>query len=240
MGYEAIDRMSEVNCGTPHWMARIIGISALVLAGAQPALADAWIRVNQIGYLPNDPKIAVLSSDEPLTGEFQVSEFKADIGPDQGAWGPFAHNYRLDFSDVKSAGQYQVKFGAVASPKFAIGDNAYASVPAKLLEFMQLQRCGDNPLTGKCHQEDGFDAATGEMVDVTGGWHDAGDRLKHMITTSYCVVRALTSASSPSVATSTAKPSSSRSSSKSDADGEAIRALLRTIAREVGLAYESA
>jgi hypothetical protein len=187
MGYEAIDRMSEVNCGTPHWMARIIGISALVLAGAQPALADAWIRVNQIGYLPNDPKIAVLSSDEPLTGEFQVGEFKAAIGADQGAWGPFAHNYRLDFSDLKSAGEYQLKFGDVASPKFDVGADAYAEVPGKLLEFMQLQRCGDNPLTGKCHQEDGFDAVTGEMVDVTGGWHDAGDRLKHMITTSYCV-----------------------------------------------------
>ena len=35
--------------------------------------------------------------------------------------------------------------------------------------------------------EDGFDTVTGEMVDVGGGWHDAGDRLKHMITTSYCV-----------------------------------------------------
>ncbi|MBL9161532.1 MAG: glycoside hydrolase family 9 protein [Planctomycetaceae bacterium] len=151
------------------------------------AQADAWIRVNQIGYLPGDPKIAVLSSDEPLAGEFHVGDFNADVGVDHGAWGPFAHNYRLDFSDVKSAGQYQVKFGAIASPQFAIGDDAYASVPAKLLEFMQLQRCGDNPLTGMCHQEDGFDVVTGEMVDVTGGWHDAGDRLKHMITTSYCV-----------------------------------------------------
>jgi hypothetical protein len=61
-------------------------------------------------------------------------------------------------------------------------------VPAKLLEFMRLQRCGDNPITGeKCHQHDAFDADTGETFDMVGGWHDAGDRLKHMITTSYCV-----------------------------------------------------
>jgi hypothetical protein len=53
---------------------------------------------------------------------------------------------------------------------------------------MRLQRCGDNPVTGeKCHQQDAFDADTGEVIDMTGGWHDAGDRLKHMITTSYCV-----------------------------------------------------
>jgi endoglucanase len=148
----------------------------------------AWIRVNQIGYLPGDPKIAILSSDEPLAGEFRVGEFAADVGADQGAWGPFAHNYRLDFGTVRDAGMYRVEFGEVASPEFAIGADAYAGVPEKLLQFMQLQRCGDNPVTGQtCHQQDAFDAETGELLDLVGGWHDAGDRIKHMITTSYCV-----------------------------------------------------
>ena len=187
MGCGTIDRMNELKCGSPRRLLALVGLTAIALVAAQAARGEAWIRVNQIGYLPDDPKIAVLSSDEPLTGEFQVGEFQADVGADQGAWGPFAHNYRLDFSDVKSAGEYRVTFGEVASPKFDIGADAYANVPGKLLEFMQLQRCGENPLTGKCHQEDGFDTVTGEMVDVTGGWHDAGDRLKHMITTSYCV-----------------------------------------------------
>jgi hypothetical protein len=138
--------------------------------------------------LPGDPKIAVLSSGEPRTGRFTVGEFSAEIGADQGAWGPFAHNYRLDFSEVTTPGQYEVKVGEVESPRFAIGDDAYQDVPAKLLQFMQLQRCGHNPVTGeKCHQQDAFDAETGESFDMVGGWHDAGDRLKHMITTSYCV-----------------------------------------------------
>jgi len=150
--------------------------------------AEAWIRVNQIGYLPGDPKIAVLSSGEPLTGQFRVGELSADIGADQGAWGPFAHNYRLDFSAVKTPGEYQVEFGELKSPRFAIGDDAYEDVPVRLLQFMRLQRCGDNPVTGeKCHQQDAFDAETGETFDMVGGWHDAADRLKHMITTSYCV-----------------------------------------------------
>jgi hypothetical protein len=52
---------------------------------------------------------------------------------------------------------------------------------------MRLQRCGENPITGeRCHQQDGIDVVTGERVDLVGGWHDAGDRLKHMITTTYC------------------------------------------------------
>src|SRR5690606_13985622 len=117
----------------------------------------------------------------------QVGNFTADIGPDQGAWGPFAHNYRLDFSDLETEGRYEVVFGDVKSPQFVIGADAYEGVPEKLLQFMQLQRCGENPVTGeKCHLQDGFDVDSGEMLDLVGGWHDAGDRLKHMITTSYC------------------------------------------------------
>jgi hypothetical protein len=147
-----------------------------------------WLRVNQVGYLPDDPKMAVLSSDRPLEGRFTVGELSASIGPDQGSWGPFAHNYRLDFSALKAPGRYRIRFGDAQSPEFAIGADAYAEVPEALLHFMRLQRCGTNPVTGKeCHQQDAIDTITGEKVDLVGGWHDAADRLKHMITTSYCV-----------------------------------------------------
>lgn len=178
---EAICRCALLGC-------LLLATAARAAAAAEAAAPDAWIRVNQVGYLPGDPKIAVLSSGTPQSGTFTVGDFTADIGPDQGAWGPFAHNYRLDFSRVTAAGKYRVKCGAVESPEFAIGPDAYRDVPAKLLEFMRLQRCGDNPVAGeRCHQQDAFDADTGETIDMVGGWHDAGDRLKHMITTSYCV-----------------------------------------------------
>jgi hypothetical protein len=102
-------------------------------------------------------------------------------------WGPFAHNYRLDFSILDKPGRYRIHFGEVESPSFSVGLDAYAAVPGALIDFMKLQRCGDNPVTGKkCHQEDGIDTTTGDKVDLVGGWHDAADRLKHMITTSYC------------------------------------------------------
>jgi len=174
----------------------LVGCSVAVLAAfglaaaagdAEAPRATSWIRVNQVGYLPDDPKIAVLSSDVPLDGEFTVGDHSAAIGPDAGPWGPFAHNYRLDFSQVRGPGRFQVRVGGITSPEFSIGDDAYREVPGALLEFMRLQRCGTNPITGeRCHQQDGFDTTTGEMTDLVGGWHDAGDRLKHMITTSYC------------------------------------------------------
>ena len=170
----------------------VTGVFILVIAARAGAGADGekglWIRVNQVGYLPDDPKVALLSSDRPLQGDFAVGEVKASIGPDQGAWGPFAHNYRLDFSSLRRPGRYQVRFGDIASPPFAIGAGAYAEVPGALVEFLKLQRCGTNPITGlKCHQQDAIDTTTGARVDLVGGWHDAADRLKHMITTSYCV-----------------------------------------------------
>jgi len=172
------------------WLAAMVTI----LAGNHSAIGQestgpsAWLRVNQIGYLPGDPKIAVLSSADPLSGEFTVGAFSADIGPDCGAWGPFAHNYRLDFSEVKATGRFRVRFKDVESVEFAIAEDAYRDVPEKLLGFMRLQRCGQNPVTGKaCHQQDAIDVETGQPVDLIGGWHDAADRIKHMITTTYCV-----------------------------------------------------
>jgi len=173
---------------------RLLGVAAVWLGTLAAAHGDegVWIRVNQIGYLPADPKIAILSSDDTLAGRFRVGDYGADIGPDAGAWGPFKHNYRLDFTAVRKPGRYTVRYKDHQSPSFAVRRDVYRDVPGKLLAFMHLQRCGDNPVTGKaCHQQDAIDVVTGERVDLTGGWHDAGDRLKHMITTSYCVAALL-------------------------------------------------
>ena len=155
----------------------------------QPAASDVCvIRANQIGYLPADPKVAILSSSTPQAGQFHVGILAADIGADCGAWGPFAHNYRLDFTALDTPGRYTIRAGAVESLGFDIGNDLYEPVRARCLDFLHLQRCGDNPITGKqCHQQDAIDAETGKRVDLVGGWHDAADRIKHNITTSYCV-----------------------------------------------------
>lgn len=176
------------------WALAVASLAAIVTSRSVPAHEAAetdtgpWIRVNQVGYLSDDVKIALLSSGRPLEGTFTIGDLSPPIGADQGAWGPFAHNYRLDFSAVKTPGRYRIRFGDIESIPFTIGPDAYAAVPDALLGFMRLQRCGENPVTGKkCHQQDAIDTITGEKVDLVGGWHDAADRLKHMITTSYSV-----------------------------------------------------
>ncbi|MEZ6190228.1 MAG: glycoside hydrolase family 9 protein [Phycisphaerales bacterium] len=148
-----------------------------------PAPADGvWIRANQIGYLPNDPKIAVLSSDAPLAGNSWSGSSRRTSARTR-AWGPFACTTTGWTFPIPGDRRIQSSCYSVESLPFRIGDDAYSDVPAKLLEFMQLQRCGFNPVTKElCHQEDAIDTITNARVDLRGGWHDAGDRLKHMIT----------------------------------------------------------
>jgi hypothetical protein len=172
----------------PSAVAAVAALCGLVgCASPRPHADGVWIRVNLVGYLPSDPKIAILASDAALSGAFTVGDVRGDIGPDQGAFGPFTHHYRLDFSALCGAGRYTVRFGDVESLPFTVADDAYDAARAALRGFVRLQRCGDNPVTGRqCHPQDAVDTETGQRLDLRGGWHDAGDQIKHMITTSYC------------------------------------------------------
>ena len=82
------------------------------------------------------------------------------------------------------------------SPEFNVGNEAYDHYQADLLFFMRQQRCGYNPfLDMVCHQCDGRTAygprSDATYIDATGGWHDAGDQLKYLITSSNATARML-------------------------------------------------
>lgn len=85
---------------------------------------------------------------------------------------------------------------AVSSPRFRIGASVYAEVPDQLLDFMRQQRCGYNPFVDEaCHTFDGRTAygpqPAGTYLNATGGWHDAGDQLKYLLTTSNATAQML-------------------------------------------------
>src|SRR5207237_5590822 len=70
---------------------------------------------------------------------------------------------------------------------FTIGEGVCAELPDQLLEFMRQQRCGYNPwLDAVCHPLDGRTAygplTNGTYLDSRGGWHDAADLLKYLLT----------------------------------------------------------
>jgi len=102
-------------------------------------------------------------------------------------WGKFTRHLELDFSRVREPGQYELRLGTVRSLPFEISSGVFSELPDQLLEFMRQQRCGYNPwLDAKCHQLDGRTAygpmTNGSAMDARGGWHDAADLLKYMIT----------------------------------------------------------
>ncbi|HEX3625660.1 MAG TPA: glycoside hydrolase family 9 protein [Verrucomicrobiae bacterium] len=160
------------------------------------AASDAiYIRANQIGYGVSEPKTAIAFSTASLPKSFSVTDVKSDIivftreaKPLQGAaWGQFTNHMELDFSSLTNPGNYCIQYGGAVSLPFTIQSHPLTVLPDELLEFMREQRCGYNPWLGtNCHQLDGRTSygplPPGTQLNVTGGWHDAGDTLKYLVT----------------------------------------------------------
>ncbi len=168
------------------------------------ANADGWIRINQIGYLTNSIKVAVLISEE----EINITSFEIFNSVDNkkilqlksvknfGEYPPFKSSYRLDFSELNTEGNYYIKAGNFKSPTVRISNDAYKGTADFLLNYMRQQRCGYNPfLKDSCHTNDGFIVdhpfRTGEYIDVKGGWHDATDYLQYLTTSANAVYQML-------------------------------------------------
>jgi endoglucanase len=172
---------------------------------AETATPKAHVRVNLVGYLPTDTKVAVVFSHDPVVGGFTVVNTKTGATVHEGKltpsetsdWGKHKHHYYADFSKVTAEGDYEVLLVSGAkSATFRIGDGAYGNHQADLLLFMRQQRCGYNPyLDMACHRLDGRTAygprPAGSFIDASGGWHDAGDQLKYLITGSFATAAML-------------------------------------------------
>ncbi len=166
--------------------------------------ATGFIRINQLGYLPNSVKVAVfISTDsspiptfqlfESLTGKM-VFEGRAESA-DASVWG-MQSAYRLNFSEVKTTGGYFLKVGNAVSPSFRISADVYDGTADFILNYMRQQRCGFNPyLNDSCHTHDGIivdhPTKTGQHLDVIGGWHDASDYLQYTTTSANAIYQML-------------------------------------------------
>jgi len=154
-----------------------------------------FVRANQVGYGTRGPKVAIAFSECRLPLKFSVMDAASQRVVFTGrtklisgvAWGQFTNHAELDFASLEKPGSYFIRCGSAVSPPFQINPHPLAALPDELLEFMREQRCGYNPWLGtNCHQLDGRTAygplTNGTPLDVTGGWHDAGDLLKYLLT----------------------------------------------------------
>jgi endoglucanase len=167
------------------------------LSGNSLFAQQSWIRINQLGYLPNSVKVAVLVSKEQLkVSEFEVCEaltdrvvWKAKTVQSFGAYAAFQSGFRLNFSAFKQSGAYYVRAAGVRSPAFRISADVYEGTADFVLRYMRQQRSGYNPfLKDSCHRQDGYaiyqpdSTQNGKFMDASGGWHDASDYLQYVAT----------------------------------------------------------
>jgi len=172
-----------------------------------PAKQDEiYIRINQVGYLVHEQKSAILFSNGPVKEKYALIHAESEkvlyaarpVRSGAMGWGAFDYYYTFDFTLIATPGSYflEGERSGTRSPVFQISDHAYVHLQDELLGFMRQQRCGYNPtLDMVCHQHDGR-SFYGPMpdstyVDVSGGWHDAGDQLKYLITGSYATAHML-------------------------------------------------
>ena len=186
-------------------MKRFVSMAVLALSAVQ-AFAGSWVRINQIGYLPEATKVAVFMSDDAVRVDgFELVDaftggiaLRSDEVEPKGALGQMKTTCRLNFSALRTNGAYYIKVlssgGEARSEIFPINEKVYDGAADFVLNYMRQQRCGWNPFfKDSCHRKDGIIVGHPDpqkdstFLDVTGGWHDASDCLQYTTTSANAI-----------------------------------------------------
>lgn len=156
-------------------------------------------RLNQLGYLPAAPKVALLVA--PATAAaFEVRRTTDDRVVFTGPLGPATADpdsgdtvQAADFSTLQKIGTYYLSIpGNVKSPVFRIEAAIYQSAWYLVLRSFYGQRCGIAVDLGSrfpgyrypaCHLQGAWHPSSGKTGPRASikGWHDAGDYGRYMV-----------------------------------------------------------
>jgi endoglucanase len=168
--------------------------AALVRAADSPSLA---IKVDQVGYPLDGPKVALVSSaaetfeirrasdnDVVFHGKLTAAASDANTGDQVQA---------ADFSKLRKPGTYYVEIPGVGrSWTFTVDHNVFEHTYTMAMRGFYGQRCGTAVDMGPefpgfthpaCHLHGEFHASSGAKGprDNVGGWHDAGDYGRYVV-----------------------------------------------------------
>ncbi|MBV9883961.1 MAG: glycoside hydrolase family 9 protein [Sphingomonadaceae bacterium] len=178
-------------------------------AGAEPDAASP-IRLNQLGFLPDGPKRALLPSDStaPIAwhlvdrgGAVRAHGETVVFGDDPASG---EHLHLIDFSTYREAGEaLQLVAGTAQSRPFAIRADLIAGLPHDALNYFYQSRAGipiearyaggDRWARPAGHAPDRATCVSGPdqsgnrwepcayTLDVSRGWYDAGDQGKYVV-----------------------------------------------------------
>jgi hypothetical protein len=152
-----------------------------ITAPPKPAFA-----INHLGFLPRSKKTVVFRLSGEAPAEFTFRDIGSSPKPPELKRALTRVNSDLgdclvgDFSDVERPGMYQVTAGTEMSVPFFIGEDVWRRTLVKAVGYIHAQRCGAEVpnVHPVCHLDDARRRDTGEHIDTTGGWHDAGDLRK--------------------------------------------------------------
>lgn len=183
-------------------LAGIVLVNTNMLFSVSEA-ADDGIHVDQVGYLTNHDKVAMVADAKDKT--FEIIDTKTNkvvftgklSAPKYDAMSEETLS-KADFTNLKTPGTYILKIGNRESYDFEINDNVYAiptvqswrsytlsrsNTPIDDTNVSGLKLNGGHPqdkeaqvyFTDKLNKK-------GDVVDVSGGWYDAGDYGKYITT----------------------------------------------------------
>ncbi|MCR8843250.1 glycoside hydrolase family 9 protein [Paenibacillus sp. SC116] len=153
------------------------------------------ITVNQIGYPLDSNKQAIFTMEgtfhvvEESSGEIVFTGQTSPLKNDE----PSGHIVAFgDFSNVNDAGRYHIhhEMENVISATFTIHERPYTELHHGLLKAFYYFRCGQDLAPefagpwhhNACHLTKGFVYDNPEqLLDCSGGWHDAGDYGKYVV-----------------------------------------------------------
>ncbi len=147
------------------------------------------IRINQAGYLPRAPKLAVVEA--PPVEEFELRTIGEEV-----IWKTVLRKKLMrcdgrtiaDFSEITAPGDYCVVCGerggdyrensgdGYESYYFVIRPEVYDPSARLMAEYFRWQRCGSElGWAGRCHQDPVPLVGTGRFLDMRGGYHQSCD-----------------------------------------------------------------
>ena len=161
--------------------------------------SEQKIVLNQIGYKPADKKKVVFRA-QSKDSKFRVVSVDTKKAVYEGDIIGNTYNEAAeetdrfgDFSSVIAPGKYTIETDELGSSyEFAIGEDVYKNVFKDMVRFFYMQRCGQEiskELGGTwahpvCHTDLAKIYGTDKKIDVSGGWHDAGDYGRYVVATS--------------------------------------------------------
>jgi len=172
-------------------------------AAGSASKSEQAIKLNQLGYLPQHNKVAIVP--ESAVTDFEIIDAISGRTVFSNKLGPATHwslsnerVHKADFSRFNKPGQYRIKVDKALSYQFQIGQTALHQVHKASLKSFYLNRAGiaiQQQYGGEFKRDAGHSdtkvavhqsAATetrpkGTLISAPKGWYDAGDYGKYIV-----------------------------------------------------------